>query len=345
MEATLTLHQAGDLLGVDDTDLNRLIRIGALPEAQKADRPEGRVWVISEEHLPAIASRNGWSIDLRGGPNQLDVAADRPGHDASPGGDGQPVSEVDGEPEGRLGDEAEPEGRLGDEAEPGTEVDLSPAGAEVDRPDAETESSDIDGGHPGTPAQPTFPVHPTAGTQTGAAIDPAPTGEVAALVARRQAIETTEAPSASLPATVDHDDPNLAILAKAFDLTLLDRLLKSHEDRVASQVKEQEARHALAALNDAHNRATGELEVERRERMATAERFREERRARSVADAKVAELRDRVVREMALADTEKHARAEAMSRSMRAEREAANAVALLGWRARRRYRKLSRPAE
>ena len=170
------------------------------------------------------------------------------------------------------------------------------------------------------------------------------TGEVAALVARRQAIEATEAPPAPLPSIAD-DDPAMATLAKAFDLTLLDRLLRSHEDRVAAQVKEQEARHALAALNDAHNRATGELEVERRERMATAERFREERRARSVADAKVAELRDRVVREMALADAEKQARTEAMSRSMQAEREAANAVALLGWRARRRFRKLSRPAE
>ena len=63
--------------------------------------------------------------------------------------------------------------------------------------------------------------------------------------------------------------------------------------------------------------------------------------ARAVADAKVAELRDRVVREMALADAEKQARAEAMARSIRAERDNANALAAMGWLAKRRYRRLS----
>jgi hypothetical protein len=125
------------------------------------------------------------------------------------------------------------------------------------------------------------------------------------------------------------------------DLALLDRLLESHENRVAAQIREQEARMALATLADTHNNTTGELDVERRERMAIAERYREERRARAVADAKVAELRERVTREMALAEAEKEARTEALNRGLRAERDAANAVALLGWRARRRYRKLN----
>jgi len=75
--------------------------------------------------------------------------------------------------------------------------------------------------------------------------------------------------------------------------------------------------------------------------MMAADRYREERMARAVSDAKVAELRDRLLREMALADTEKAARTEALTRSVKAERDVANAVAAMGWRARRRYRKLN----
>jgi hypothetical protein len=131
-------------------------------------------------------------------------------------------------------------------------------------------------------------------------------------------------------------------MVEAMDMALLDRLLGVQEERVSAQVEARETKHALTALNEAHNRTTGELEIERRERMVTADRYREERMARAVADAKIAELRDRVVREMSLADAEKQARSEALARSIRAERDAANAVASMGWLARRRYKRLSR---
>lgn len=130
-------------------------------------------------------------------------------------------------------------------------------------------------------------------------------------------------------------------VGEVLDLALLDRLLGVQEERANAEANARQSKHALAALNATHNRVTGELEVERRERMVAADRYREERMARAIADAKVAELRDRVIREMALAETEKQARADALHRSARAEREAADAFAAMGWLARRRYRRLS----
>ncbi len=174
------------------------------------------------------------------------------------------------------------------------------------------------------------------GSQLVAARPPSGSIEPSPADSGSEAVEGAIIPSSSPLEPAPRPDTSI----EGLDLALLDRLLASHEERVTAEVKEQEARHALAALNDRHNQVTGELDVERRERMATAERYREERRSRAVADAKVAELRDRVMREMALADAEKQAREAALDRSMRAERDAANAVALLGWRARRRYRKL-----
>ena len=66
MEATLTLNQAGQQLGVDDDALSRLITLGALPEARQIAGPDGTSWVIPQRLLPLIAARNGWTIDLRG---------------------------------------------------------------------------------------------------------------------------------------------------------------------------------------------------------------------------------------------------------------------------------------
>ncbi|MGH1488615.1 MAG: hypothetical protein ACRBK7_04350 [Acidimicrobiales bacterium] len=273
MEATLTLPQAGDLLGVNDSDLSRLIRIGALPEARKVDGPEGRVWTIAEAHLPAIASRNGWTIDLRDGATETLSAIQEPAPPTAPAElslvshqEATPISMATHTNGTVVETDLAVNGRVGDQLEPRVDGDVEPSDAEAGE----------------TPR-----------------------------------------------------------LAESLDLALLDRLLTSHEDRVAAEVKEQEARHALTALADTHNKTTGELAVERRERMAVAERYREERRARAVADAKVAELKDRVAREVALVDSEKEARNLALNRGLRAERDAANAVALLGWRARRRYQKLN----
>jgi hypothetical protein len=275
MNAGLTLTEAGNRLGVADADLNRLLRVGALPEARLVQRPEGRVWVIPEEHLPAVATRNGWTIDLR------------------PGADNEAAIEA-------LVEEL--------------------AGSE------------------------------SPGSESSGSNDSSGSNEASGdLVAMATSIEAKETGAIETTATVVGDDADTAVepttaLAHSIDLTLVDRLLAAHEDRVSAQVREQEARHALSTLNSTHDKTTGELEIERRERMATAERYREERRARAVADAKVAELRDRVLREMALADAEKEARNEALNRIMHAERDAANAVALLGWRGRRKFRRMQRNA-
>ena len=125
------------------------------------------------------------------------------------------------------------------------------------------------------------------------------------------------------------------------DLALLDRLLGAQEQKVVAETQAQETRNALSALNQSHNRTTSELEVERHERLVVTDRYREERLARAASEAKVTELRNRVTREMALAEAERQARAEALDRTAKAERDAANALASMGWLARRRYRRIS----
>ena len=64
--------------------------------------------------------------------------------------------------------------------------------------------------------------------------------------------------------------------------------------------------------------------------------LRDERSARQIADAKMAELRRQVDRELALTESEREARLAATHRSLMAEREAAAALASMSW--------LSRPA-
>ena len=236
MEATLTLDQAGQQLGVGDDALSRLIRMGALPEARQEPGPEGSTWVIPERALPSVAARNGWTIDLRG-PRPVLTG----GNDAATG------------------------------SELVARTEASPAG----RPDA----------------------------------GPAASG----------------APSVN----------------EIMDLALLDRLLGAQELKAVAETQVRETRNALSALNQRHNHTTSELEVERHERMVVADRYREERLARAASDAKVTELRNRVTREMALAEAERQARAEALERTARAEREAANAFASMGWLARRRFRRLN----
>ncbi len=241
MEATLTLDQAGQQLGVGDDALSRLIRMGALPEAQQRTGPDGPTWVIPERVLPSLAARNGWTIDLRG-PRALVSAGTGDGADTSPGHQLVPAA------------------------------DAAPA------------VSGSDG-----------------------SIEATPTG----------------APS----------------VTEVIDLALLDRLLGAQEQKTLAETQVRETRHALNTLNQSHDRATSELEVERHERLVVADRYREERMARAASDAKVTELRNRVTREMALAEAERQARSEALERTARAEREAANAFASMGWLARRRYRR------
>lgn len=269
MEATtLTLHQAGKQLGVDDTTLTRLIRVGGLPEARKISQPHGMVWMVPEKDLPAIAKRNGWTIDLRDGAKELLIQ--------------EPASPPPAEDRGQQA---------------GGSVVASPA-------------------------------------DNGGAIEVTTTPEP-------ETADGAMVPSNGTVTSAAGASEDVQKMVEALDLALLERLLEAQEGRVSAEVVAQENKHALAALNINHNRATAELDVERRERMVAADRFREERLARAVADAKVAELRDRLTREMEVADLEKEARSEALARSIRAERDAANAVAAMGWRARRRYRKLN----
>lgn len=128
-------------------------------------------------------------------------------------------------------------------------------------------------------------------------------------------------------------------MAEVLDLALLDRLLGAEEEKTIAAVEAAHAQTALDALAEEHERTTSELEVERQEHLASADRYRQERTARIVADAKVAELRERVAREMAIAESQKQARAEATARWLAAEREAAHALASMGWLARRRFRR------
>jgi len=79
-----------------------------------------------------------------------------------------------------------------------------------------------------------------------------------------------------------------------------------------------------------------ELAEERYERQRVNDRFRDERTARLMTDAKLAELRARLDYETAAAERERIGRLEANRRIVQAEREAAAALASMGWLARRK---------
>ncbi len=324
MEATLTLHQAGIQLGVEDTVLSRLIRIGALPEAKKVHRGDGVAWVIPAGDLSKVATRNGWTIDLRDDAKGPTITANTAAVDEAT-------------PEEQAESATNKTGSGGD-ANNGNTNTGSSNGSTAAEEQAERQPGHANGSALAATCDTTTTTTETAATTTTETEHDDSPG---ALVPRG---DSSPAPTEVSETSVEPAD-GAPSMSEAIDLALLDRLLGVQEERVTAQVEAREAKHALSALNATHDRTTGELEIERRERMVTADRFREERMARAVADAKVAELRDRVVREMSLADAEKEARAEALARSIRAERDAANAVASMGWRARRRYRKLSKEFE
>lgn len=279
MEATLTLSQAGQQMGVEDGTLSRLIMMGALPEARQQPGPEGTVWVIPEGVLPSIAARNGWTIDLRG-----------------PGAAVAPPAAAQEPPIDPVGSPAP--------ADPPSPVLVVGSGTSTS-PGSNGALVPHDAAHPDGPLE--VEVHP----------------------------ETDAYPKSEAAPSV----------AEVVDLALLDRLLGAQEQRVMAEGQVRETRSALAVLNQTHNRVTSELEVERHERMVIADRYREERLARAASDAKVTELRNRVTREMALAEAERQAKSEAMGRTIQAERDAANAVAAMGWLARWRFRRLNESNE
>ncbi len=128
-------------------------------------------------------------------------------------------------------------------------------------------------------------------------------------------------------------------VAEIVDGALLNRLLGAHEERAEAEARARESQRAMAAMAAGQQRMVRELAEERYERQQTVDRLRDERSARMITDAKMAELRARVEREHAVAENERLARLAATRRSIEAEREAAAALASMGWLARRRFEK------
>jgi hypothetical protein len=95
----------------------------------------------------------------------------------------------------------------------------------------------------------------------------------------------------------------------------------------------------MTAMATGQQRMVRELAEERYERQRVNDRFRDERNARMMADAKLAELRARLDHETALAERERQARLEANRRIVQAEREAAAALASMSWLARRKLQR------
>jgi hypothetical protein len=126
-------------------------------------------------------------------------------------------------------------------------------------------------------------------------------------------------------------------VAEIVDSTLLDRLLGAHESR--AEARARESQRALSTMATNQQRMVRELAEERYERQRTGDRLRDERTARLVADAKLAELRAQVQREMSVTEAERQARLAATRRSLQAERDAATALAAMGWLSRRRYQR------
>ncbi len=128
-------------------------------------------------------------------------------------------------------------------------------------------------------------------------------------------------------------------VAEIVDGALLNRLLGAHEERAEAEARARESQRAMTAMAAGQQRMVRELAEERFERQRTVDRLRDERSARMVTDAKMAELRARVEREQAIAESERQARLDATRRSIEVEREAAAALASMGWLARRRFEK------
>ncbi len=197
---------------------------------------------------------------------------------------------------------------------------ISPENSEVDG-----STDQIRAGQPPLPGQPnSADIDLSTGTDLA-------TVEMGALIPHR--------PKDGAPTASNAESPSLA---DVLDVALLDRLLGAQEEKANALARARQTEDSLSALNERNEHALSELEVVRQEADLSADRLREERMARIVADAKVAELRDRVIREMTLADSEKQARVEATMRNIQAERDNANAYASMGWMARRRYRRLNR---
>ena len=140
------------------------------------------------------------------------------------------------------------------------------------------------------------------------------------------------------PQVYEHSTEEITV-AEIVDGALLNRLLGAHEERAEAEARVRESQRAMNAMAAGQQRMVRELAEERFERQQTVDRLRDERSARMATDAKMAELRARIEREQAVYEQERQARLDATRRSIEAEREAAAALASMGWLARRRFEK------
>lgn len=260
MKDTLTLDELSERTGVEISRLQRMVRVGSLPEATKLSGPDGPAWVVPVDTLHQLAARYGWTID------HIDLTHH----------DGPVVSMVD-----------------------------------------EPSDSAVTEHHERT---------------TGQALEPRPDP----LTPLRAGIGTSN------PGT---DPPTPAVtVAEVVDQELLGRLLGAHEEKAGAEARIKEVERAFESLTASHRMLARELAEERDERFRLAERLREEQYARRLADAKVAELRAWIDREVAAGEAEKRARLEAMERCLQAERDASTAIGAMGWVSRRRFDQNERSA-
>ncbi len=130
--------------------------------------------------------------------------------------------------------------------------------------------------------------------------------------------------------------------AEIVDMALLDKLLGIQEAKAEAASRAEQAEYALEATKTHYSKLEEELAVERQERSTAAERLREERLARKIADVKIAELNEQLVRETTIAESERKERIAAATRTMDAEKKTSYAVASMNWIARKRFMKAIR---
>ncbi len=339
MEESLSLNEAGRRLGVPSEQLKRLIRVGNLPEAQKVRREGGAAWVVPTAALESIASREGWVIDVRNDRTVKATApvvppmAAHPPAEASPPSVGPADANETATTPANKSTPPTPPPRLALAKPPTSEASKAPSNraAATPPPSFRPPSFPMPSSPKAASAKPSS-LEQDRETLEAKPLPPTPTEKVTEKATEKAtALETQKAESRR---------EELA-LAEIIDAALLDRLLGAHEEKAEAVANTRSVTKNLAETKDAHKRTTEMLEIERRERNIALDRFRQEQTARYVADAKVAELRDRLVRDMATLDGEKQARVDATRRSLKAEREAATAMASMGWVSRRRFRRIN----
>ncbi len=145
----------------------------------------------------------------------------------------------------------------------------------------------------------------------------------------------TDKPDVSLQTPSPLEAPSLS---EILDVALLDKLLETQEKKAEAKAYAEQNSYALQVATIQRNRAEKELHVERSEREAALEKYREQKFALRLADAKIVELKEKLYKERHLANVERQERQKATEKRLEAETETVKAVAAMGWLARRRFR-------